>query len=302
MKSEHRHQLETNWLAHHTAIWLERLEPYYALIVGGLIAAAIGLFAYSFFSGESAARQADAWNSYNEAMLGMAPNLDVLRKAAGEYPDSPMQELADITWADGQLYRASALYIQNRVASDEATSRAMSTYQSLLSETNDERLKSRAHFGLARAYELQNQLDKAREEYGKVEGGFKLIAEERVKQLDKPETQEVYAWLASARSTYGGAPGGPGTPGLSPGFSPGEIELPEASAEEALEDAGSIDDLFSMPSNVDADSLPATGGVTLPAEENAEEQDGDAAAGAADEAQPADDAKAAEGTASDAKE
>jgi len=261
MKSEHRHELETNWLAHHTAIWLEKLQPYNALIVGGLIVAALALFAYSFFSGETTARQAEAWNSYNEAVLGMVPNLDALRKSAGEYPDSPMQELADITWADGQLYIASRYFVQNRKASDEAASRAISTYQSLLSSSEDAQIKSRAHFGLARIYELRNELDKAREEYAKVEGGFKLIADERIKQLDKPEVKDTYAWLATAQSPLGGAPAGPGTPGLSPGFSPGEIELPDATGEDVTDEAaGSIDDLFSTPANVDTSTVPATEG------------------------------------------
>ncbi len=79
MKSEHRHELETNWLAHHVAIWLNRLQPYNALIVGGLLAIAILFFSISFFSGESSARQSAAWNSYNQAVEGMLPNLETLR-------------------------------------------------------------------------------------------------------------------------------------------------------------------------------------------------------------------------------
>lgn len=285
MKSQHRHELETNWLAHHTAIWLEKLQPYNALIVGGLIVAAIGLFAFSFFSGETAARQAEAWNSYNDAVMSGSPNLELLRKSAGEYPDSPMQEFADITWADGELYRASVLYIHNRLASDESANRAMSTYQSLLSETEDALIRSRAHFGLARIYELRNELDKAIEEYGKVEGGFKLIADERVKQLGKPATQEVYAWLATAQGPTSSAPSGPGTPGLSPRFSPGEIALPTASKEGAEitdEASASIDELFSTPENVDTTTVPSTeSDLTLPTDEkksvDAQEADAEAA-------------------------
>lgn len=246
MKSEHRHELETNWLAHHTAIWLDRVQPYNGLIVGGLIVAALALFAYSFFSGESAARQAEAWNSYNQAVIGSNMNLELLRKSAGEYPDSPMQELADITWADGQLYLASRFYIQNRKAADEAANRATSTYESLLSDTESPAIRSRAHFGLGRIYELRNELDKAREEYGKVEGGFKMLADQRIEQLMKPAVADVFAWLATAQAPAGMAPSGPGTPGMSPGFSPGEIELPGASGESGnASDAGAaIDELF----------------------------------------------------------
>lgn len=246
MKSEHRHELETNWLAHHAAIWLERVQPYNGLIVGGLIVAAIALFAVSYFSGESSARQAEAWNSYNQAVIGSNMNLELLRKSAGEYPDSPMQEIADITWADGQMYLASRFYIQNRKAADEAAGRAAGTYESLLAETESAAIRSRAHFGLGRIYELRNELDKARDEYGKVEGGFKMLADQRIEQLKKPEVVDVYAWLATAQGPANMSPTGPGTPGLSPGFSPGEIELPDASGEPADEKDASaaIDELF----------------------------------------------------------
>jgi predicted negative regulator of RcsB-dependent stress response len=245
MKSEHRHELETNWLAHHTAIWLERLQPYNSLIVGGLLMVVIVLFTYSYFGGESSARQSAAWNSYNEAVEGLLPNLDRLRESAGEYPDSPMQHFADVTWADGQLAIASRYYIQNRAAALEAINHAIGTYQSLLRETDDERIKSRAHYGLGRVYELQNQLDKAREEYLAVKGGFAALAEERAKQLENQDTKEAYSWLSTAEGPRRAAPIGPGTPGQRPGFNPGEIELPPASG--STNEAGpnvSIDDLF----------------------------------------------------------
>jgi predicted negative regulator of RcsB-dependent stress response len=245
MKSEHRHELETNWLAHHTAIWLERIQPYNSLIVGGLLALAVLMFAYSYFGGGSSTRQSAAWNSYNEAVEGIQPNLDRLHESADEYPDSPMQHYADITWADGQLAIASQLYILNRTASMEAVNRAIGAYQSLLRETEDERIASRAHYGLGRVYELQNELDKARTEYLAVKGGFAALAAERAKQLEKQDTKDVYAWLATAQGPRRTSPTGPGTPGQRPGFTPGEIELPSSTS--ATEESAaniSVDDLF----------------------------------------------------------
>jgi predicted negative regulator of RcsB-dependent stress response len=280
MKSEHRHELETNWLAHHVAIWLDKVQPYNSLIVGGLLALAAILFGYSYFGNESSTRQSDAWNSYNEAVGGMLPNLDKLDESADEYPDSPVQQLADITWADGQVAIASRYYLQNRKAADEAADRAIRTYQSLLSATDDQRIKSRAHFGLARVYELKNELDKAKAEYKLVTGGFAALAEQRLKDLDKPDTIAAYAWLATAESPRITAPAGPGIPGVSPGFTPGEIDLPAATTgttPATEEPAGniSIDDLFQgigdTPANTesnteryegdatDAEKTPATG-------------------------------------------
>ncbi|MEX2091023.1 MAG: hypothetical protein WD971_00020 [Pirellulales bacterium] len=245
MKSEHRHELETNWLAHHVAIWLDRLQPYNSLIVGSLLTIVILFFAYSFFGGESSARQSAAWSSYNQAVAGNLPNLETLHESAEEYPDSPMQQFADITWADGQVWMASRLFIQNRAAAMESLNRATGTYQGLLQESEDERLKGRAHFGLGRVYELRSDLDKAREEYLAVKGGFELLAQQRAKELEEQNTKEAYAWLATAEGPRRAAPAGPGTPGQRPGFAPGELDLPAAGT--TTNETGatmSIDELF----------------------------------------------------------
>src|SRR3990172_2579574 len=145
MKSQHRHELETNWLAHRMARVLDDVRPYNSLIAGTLLALAALIFGYSYFSGASAARQSEAWNSYNQAVESMPPNLAVLRESAQEYPDSPMQQWADITWADGQVWTASRQFVQNRPAAIAALNLASSTYQSLLRETDDERVVGRAH-------------------------------------------------------------------------------------------------------------------------------------------------------------
>jgi len=245
MKSETRHDLQTNWLAHHVALWIERVRPYNSLIVGGLLAVLVLLAAYSFFGGETSARQAAAWSSYNESVESPLPNLDRLHESADEYPDSPVQEFADITWADGQVAIASRYFIQNRTVANESLSRATGTYQSLLRETEDERIKSRAHFGLGRIYELQNELDKARAEYLAVTGGFVEIAKQRAKDLEKPSAKATYDWLATAEGPRRTAPTGPGTPGVRPGFTPGELDLPAETTTDSETGANtSIDDLF----------------------------------------------------------
>ncbi len=156
-----------------------------------------------------------------------------------------MQQLADVTWADGQVWMASRYFIQNRAAANEALSRAESTYQGLLQESEDERLQGRVHFGLGRVYELRSELDKAREEYLAVKGGFEVLAQQRAKELDEPDTKEAYAWLATAVAPRRTAPVGPGTPGQRPGFAPGELDLPAAGA--TTDESGaniSVDELF----------------------------------------------------------
>ncbi len=245
MKSQHRHELETNWLAKRVGDWLNVIQPYNSLIVGTVAAVVVSVVGFTYYRSASAARQSEAWNTYNQAVGGLMPNLNTLRESAEEYPDSPMQQWADVTWADGQVWLASRSILQNRAAATEAVNRATGVYQGLLKKTSNEQLKSRAHFGLGRVYELRCELDKAREEYRAVTGGFADVAEQRIKDLDEADAKDTYSWLATAEAPRRAAPAGPGTPGQRPSFSPGELEMPAAGTSTAEPGATmSVDDLF----------------------------------------------------------
>jgi hypothetical protein len=226
MKSAHRHQLETNALAQRLDVIIERMRPYAATAAGIVVAVVVLMFVWSYVSGSSAARQGAAWDAYHRGVAAMPPNLEQLRRSAEEYPGTKMQQLANITWADGQVYNAARDYFYNRDGALEALRRATSTYQGILQTSDDERLVNRAHLGLARVYEMQNELEKAREEYLKVRGGYETLAKQQAERLAKPETQEAYAWLSTARAPRPKAPSGPGTPGQRPEFTTGDIALP----------------------------------------------------------------------------
>jgi hypothetical protein len=236
MKSQHRHELETNVLAQRLEVAIERVRPYMATIVGVVVAIAVVAAIWSYSTGTSASRKTAAWDAYIRSVARVPPDLDQLRRSAEEYSGTAMQQLADLTWADGQVLIAANNYIYNRQAANEALARAAGGYQNILRTTNDERLVNRARLGLARVYEIQNELEKAREEYLKVSGGFAEYAKQQVERLEKPATKEDYAWLASAQAPRPRAPLGPGTPGQRPEFSPGDLDLPGSPPEGATPD------------------------------------------------------------------
>jgi len=226
MKSEHRHELETNVLAKHLETWVEQARPYMGTVAGILIAVVVAVFGWTIYSNSSSAQQTEAWNAYNSAIESVMPNLEELRKSSEEYPGTKVKELADITWADGQVWMASREYIHVRSGAMEALDRARSAYESVIRSSSDERLVNRARFGIARIYEMQNDLEKAREEYLKVQGGFEELAKQRAEELEKEETREAYDWLAQAKPPRQPALMGPGTPGQLPAFSAGDFQLP----------------------------------------------------------------------------
>jgi hypothetical protein len=249
MKSQDRLRLETNWMAEHLTVWIEKLRPYATSIAGIALTVFIAMFAWSYLSGSSSAWQSKAWDAYNEAVASPIPDLELLRESAEEHPGTKMQELADITWADGQVWLASENYLISRAGSRESLNRAAGAYQSILQSASDERMLNRARLGLARVYELQDELDKAREQYAKVTGSYTDFAKARAKTLGDEKTKEICSWLASAELPRPMAPAGPGTPGRRPPFSVSDFPLPgEAKADETSSgDAGaksSLDELL----------------------------------------------------------
>lgn len=249
MKSQERHRLETNVMAEHLGGWIEKLRPYATSVAGILLFVFIAMFAWSYLSGSSAAWQSQAWDAYNQAVITQRPNLELLRESAEAHPGTNMQHLADVTWADGQVWLAARDFLYNKAGINEALNKATTAYQSVLQSSDDERLKNRARLGLARVYEMQNQLDKAREEYGKVTGGYAEFAKNRAKELGEKKTQEVCDWLATAVPPRRSSPFGLGAPGQTPSFSVGDVPLPGAETPGAAPAGGagsgsSIDNLL----------------------------------------------------------
>jgi tetratricopeptide (TPR) repeat protein len=247
MKAAHRHELETNALAHRLEVYIERWKPYASWIVGGLVALVLVILLASYLGGMSSARSSEAWDTFNHALTSAPPQVDDLHRAANENPNTPMQQMADLTWADSQVLMAAHTYLGNRPKALEILSKAESTYESVLRGTSNQSLIERAHLGLARVYEIQNKLDKAKDEYGKVTGTYAAYAKVQAERLSKPEAQEAAAWLATAQLPLPKAPAGPGTPGQRPEFSPGELNLPAAAAPTAppkAEDTKAANDAF----------------------------------------------------------
>jgi predicted negative regulator of RcsB-dependent stress response len=230
MKSEERHRLETNTMAQHLSVWIDQLRPYATTIAGIALFVFIAMFAWSYLSSSSASWQSQAWDQYNQAVGERLPNLNLLRQSAEEHPGTKMQEMADITWADGQVWMASRDFLYNRTGAMELLNRAASAYQSILQSSTDKRLQNRARMGLARIYEMQGEIDKAREQYGTVTGAYADLAKARAEALGKETTKETCAWLASAELPRPQMPTGPGTPGQSPAFSAGDVPLPSGTS------------------------------------------------------------------------
>jgi len=243
MKTERRHSLETNALAHRISVWIEKIKPYSNYLFGAA-AVLLGIAVVSSLWGShSAARQKAGWDAYFMAYDTSDPELMSLQRVASEdqYAGTPMQEWAYVTWADRQVLLASRTYLIDREVSKDRLRRVAGIYEELASVAGDRQVQDRARLALARVYEMQDKLDDARRQYELVQGDLAPLAGERAEQLDSPDVQTACAWLNTVELPKRSATGGAGTPGSRPDF---EAPLPSTSSDESTPDTRSLEEIL----------------------------------------------------------
>ncbi len=225
MKTERRHDLETNWLASHMAETIERVKPYSAMIWVAVISVLVVAIGSLVVANQSSARNTEAWTAYYNAMSGGQGVLDALEKVADEHAGTPVEAWADIVRADLQLGQASMLRFANQASAEKLLTDARRTYVLLQKKDSNLPIRNRASYGLGRVYELEGQLEKAKAEYAKVEDGvFAPLAKMRAEAISQDDAEEFYDWFATAQPASLTPPQGPGTPGARPAFEPGALD------------------------------------------------------------------------------
>ncbi len=227
MKTERRHQLETNELADSLAHWVESARPYFRTVVGLLIAVVALVFLYALVSRHSAAKTQEAWDDYfqasNEYFMGMNPaSEEKLDDLADKYPGTSAAWWARTAIGDMKLIEGANLLYRDRTLARERLNSAVEQYETVLKEAKESAVLVRATYGLARAQESLGDVKLARESYATIvtrwpTNALADVAQTRVKDLEKTETQEFYDWFKQQN------PGKslldvPGKPGEKPDF------------------------------------------------------------------------------------
>lgn len=230
MKTERRHELATNVLADWLGEKIETLKPYSTAISATVLAVAVAIFAYVYWSQKNQARQAQGWESFFKALdeRGREDADESLLNVADEYANSPAGNWSRLSLADAQLAKGVDQLFNDRAASKQTLDDAVESYRAVLEDAPDDSpLAERATFGLAEAYESKNDLDKAREQYRALvdrwpDGAFTALAQERLNDLDQKGTKDFYDWFAK-QSPKPKSPQGPGKPGEKPAFDLGNL-------------------------------------------------------------------------------
>ena len=200
MKTERRHELETNTLAAALGRGIERVKPYSEAGVGILFAAALIFGVTLYLSSRARTQEEEGWDQYFEAMG--ENGTDTLVDVAEQFRGTPAGAWARLRVADVQFFRGSELLFRNRAEGNDQLRRAVDNYQAVLDQAESDMLQQRARFGLGQAHESLNELEKASAAYHALadfypDSALRLLADRRLEDLEKQSTKQFYDWFAS---------------------------------------------------------------------------------------------------------
>ena len=289
MKSERRHELQTNYLADHLGTAVQTSRPYAMWVAIGIAAVVVLAIAYGIYTTQSAKANAEAWGDYYFNMG--AGDAEVFQQVAEDHPNTAAANWAMQAWADNQLLLGLDQIYTNRKQAETTLEGAIDAYEGIIKSARETELKNRASIGLAQSYEALGKLDEATRYYQQVtsssQDGFAGLAAQRLAWIKSGEGKSFYDWFASVRSTPEAPPALPGDlsrPPQSPDINfpqkqnpltlPGTAELP-TSGGSSTTPSGSTPPQGSLPSssavNIEPSNIEpsSTGTPTAPAKDEA---------------------------------
>jgi hypothetical protein len=218
MKTERRHELQTNVLADWLGTKLETAQEYTKAILASLVAVVVIVGVLVFMSKRSEQTQAVAWEQYFDATLtGASEKFGVV---ADKFPNTLAGQWARLSLGDTELAQGTEQLFEDRTLAKGTLDRAIESYTRAREQSRDVEILERSTIGLGRVHEALSQLAEARQEYEQLlakwpQSIYASEARRRVDDISKQSTKEFYDWFASQNTKALGG-GGPGIPGLKP--------------------------------------------------------------------------------------
>ncbi len=203
MKAERRHELQHNALADRLGDAISGAKNYSQAIIATIVGAVVLLGAYLYLSNRSQSTEAAAWTQYLSATdtALRRGTIEKLIQLTNQYPTTKGGLCGRLALADLQYQTGVQQLFENRSQAVLNLNGARENYDRLLLDASDEQLKARATLGLARCYEAENQLPRARTEYESFitkypNDVFIGEAKARLADLNRKSTEDFYGWLA----------------------------------------------------------------------------------------------------------
>jgi hypothetical protein len=222
MKSERRHELQTNYLADHLGSAVATSKPYAKYVASAIAILIVAAIGYGLYATQTAKANAAAWGAYY-FNIGSG-DAEVFQQVAQDHSGTAAANWAKQAWADSQLLQGLDQLYTNRQSAEETITGAI----------------DRAAMGLAQAYEAIGKLEDATRYYKQVassnQSAYAAMANNRLAWIASGDGKAFYEWFASVRSTPTPPPAIPGnlsqppsTPDISfpplPGAQAGPVEL-----------------------------------------------------------------------------
>lgn len=240
MKSERRHDLQSNELANTLGSGIEKVQPFVQYIVGGVVIAAllaVGWGVYTSFARKSAAA---AWTEYYFTLN--TGDAEAFKAIADKHPGSAAALWAEQTAGDEYLADGIDALYRDRGQGVELLNNAIQSYEKVKSTAQQAELRTRAVLGLAQAHESLGEIEKAKTEYQQVindglQPAITTMASNRLAFLNSQAGKDFYAWFDKLKPTPAVPPKMDGDLGVLPTspdlkfdtpIDPSGLELPKA--------------------------------------------------------------------------
>lgn len=215
MKTERRHELQTNELADWLGQHLEQVRPYGNIVLLGVVAVlAIG-GAIVYMSSQQTKRLGEGWQKYWSAAQENDAKLldDIAQRYAGTTPGL----WAKLSAGEFELSRGTRLLFSQRKEGEEALANAKSSFKAVHQNAQGQPdLLARADLGLAQAHEALAELDDAKKHY---EAAARSVADPTLARLAsqrlnllRDRGNDFYAWFKDQKPTLKPSPEATGMP------------------------------------------------------------------------------------------
>ena len=199
MKSQHRHELQTNELADRLGKNLGRIRPYVRQIAVAVVTLALVAGTLMMVWRYQTARRERAWTDYFQAYA--LRDAQALQEVALLHDGQvaaiwARQAAGDVQLATG----AGDLFVDRRRAETNLREAEDNFLAVANAATQHPLLQLRARYGLAQVYECLGDLERAREYYSRVaeaepQSALGRAAATRAMELERDSLQRWYAWF-----------------------------------------------------------------------------------------------------------
>jgi hypothetical protein len=201
MKTERRHELQTNWLADRMGELILVTKPYLKGVVGVLLAALVLWCTYLFLAHRADAEAASGWTSLWQGLLGGPTATEQLQTLSDTSPKRPTGEWAQLILSDNALTNGVNSLFTDKTAGRSQINIALDGYRTVLTNSTDPLAREHALFGVGRAEESLCKLDDAQRAYEQLRkeyptGAYAARAKDRLDDLARDSTRARYDWFA----------------------------------------------------------------------------------------------------------